>query len=101
MRDPKLADMEGIDATGQIKVIFEMVKSCVDEIHDGDTVHNKIDMTSDELEEFIGNMSTDHFTNVSTFFETMPKLVHEIKVKNPNTKKMNTIRVEGLRSFFD
>ena len=100
MRYPKLADMAEIAADGQIKVIFEMVKRCVDEIHDGETVHNKVDMTSDELDEFIGNMSTDHFENVSTFFETMPKLVHEIKIKNPKTKKMNTIRVEGLRSFF-
>lgn len=101
MRYPKLADMTNIAADGQIKVIFEMVKSCVDEIHDGKTIHNKVDMADKELEEFIESMSTEHFVSLSSFFETMPKLIHEIKVKHPKTKKQETIRVEGLRSFFD
>ncbi len=101
MRYPKLADMQNISADGQIKVIFEMVKNCVHEIHDGETIHNKIDMSDNELEEFIESMSTEHFTSLSTFFETMPKLVHEMKVKNPKTKKQESVRVEGLRSFFD
>ena len=34
------------------------------------------------------------------FFETMPKLRHEIKFKNPKTKKQNKVTLEGLQSFF-
>ena len=37
---------------------------------------------------------------VQEFFETMPKLYHEMKVTNPNTGVENTIVLEGLAAFF-
>ena len=101
MRYPKLADMQNISADGQIKVIFEMVKNCVHEIHDGETIHNKIDMSDNELEEFIESMSTQNFEDVGNFFDTMPKLQHIINVKNPKTKKKGEVVLEGLQSFFE
>jgi len=39
-------------------------------------------------------------TEIEKFFETMPKLSHTIKVKNPKTKKENEVVIEGLASFF-
>ena len=100
MRYPNLGDMQGFTGEGEIKSIFEMIKRCVHEIHDGETVHHRVDMSEKDLEAFIDSMSTDNFTNVGKFFETMPKLVHVVEVKNPNTKKKNVIPIEGLQSFF-
>ena len=45
-------------------------------------------------------MSTENFEHVTKFFETMPKLYHEVEVKNPKTKKKNKIPIEGLQNFF-
>ena len=100
MRYPKLSDMSGFTETGQVKLIFDMVKRCVVEIHDGDTIHNKVDISDKELEEFIESMDQSSFELVSNFFETMPKLIHEVSVTNPKTKKKNKITIEGLQSFF-
>ena len=100
MRYPKLSDMAGFTETGQVKQIFDMVKRCVAEIHDGETIHNKIDISDKELEEFIESMDQSSFELVSNFFETMPKLIHEVSVTNPETKKKNKIAIEGLQSFF-
>ena len=100
MRYPKLSDMGGYTGTGQIKQIFDMVRQCVVEIHDGETIHNKVDIPDKELDEFIDNMDQSSFELVSKFFETMPKLIHEVSVTNPNTKKKNKIAIEGLQSFF-
>ena len=100
MRYPKLSDMAGFTEEGQIKQIFDMVKRCVVEIHDGETIHNKVDISDKELEEFIDSMSQSSFELVSNFFETMPKLIHEVSVTNPKTKKKNKITIEGLQSFF-
>ena len=99
MKYPTLSDMAGFVDKGQIQSIFEMIKRCVYEIHDGETVHNKVDISEKELEEFIESMSTENFENLSAFFETMPKLQHVIEVKNPKTKKKNEILIEGLQSF--
>jgi len=101
MRYPMLSDMALFDGGGQIKMIFDMIKRCVSEIHDGDSIHNRVDMTDKELDDFIDSMSQDQFAKVSAFFETMPKLRHIINVTNPVTKKKNEIVVEGLQSFFE
>ena len=37
---------------------------------------------------------------VEKFFETMPKLSHTVKVKNPKTKVESDVVLEGLASFF-
>ena len=100
MRYPCLKDMSGFSNTGEVSSIFSMIKRCIHEVHDGDTVYNKVDISEKELDEFIDSMSTDSFDKVSNFFETMPKLLHEVEVKNPKTKKKKKILIEGLQSFF-
>jgi len=100
MKYPTLSDMSGFTDSGQILSIFTMMKRCVSEIHDGETVHNKVDISEKELDEFIESMSTENFEGFSAFFETMPKLQHVVEVKNPKTKKKNEILIEGLQNFF-
>ena len=100
MRYPCLKDMSGFDDMGEVSSIFDMIKRCVNEIHDGDTVYNKVDISEKELDEFIDSMSTENFEQLTNFFNTMPKLLHEVEVKNPKTKKKSKIPIEGLQSFF-
>ena len=100
MRYPCLKDMAGFDNTGEVTSMFDMIKRCIYEVHDGDTVYNKVDISEKELDDFIDSMSTDNFEELTKFFNTMPKLFHEIEVKNPKTKKKNKIPVEGLQNFF-
>ena len=101
MKYPTLSDMSGFDDKGQIQSIFEMIKRCISEIHDGETVYNKVDISEKDLDEFIDSMTTENFENLSAFFETMPRLQHVIEVKNPKTKKKNEILIEGFQSFFE
>jgi len=72
MKYPTLADMAGFSEKGEVLSIFEMIKSCIIEIHSGEDIHNSIDISSKELDEFIGNMSTLKFEEVRKFFDTMP-----------------------------
>jgi len=100
MRYPRFEDMSGFDNESQTNSLFDMIKRCVHEIHDGDTVHHRVDMSEKELETFIESMSTQNFEEVGVFFETMPKLKHEITIKNPKTKKESKITLTGLNDFF-
>ena len=52
-----------------------------------------------ELQEFVESMTTEQFTGVQGFFDSMPKLRHEIEYENPNTKVMNKTVLEGMQSF--
>ena len=100
MKYPWLEDMTGFGDQGEAKSIFSMIKRCIHEVRDGETIHNKVDMSEKELDEFIDSMSTSHFESLANFFETMPKLQHVVTVKNPKTKKKNEITIEGIQSFF-
>ena len=74
MKYPYLKDMSGFTLNTGTENLFSLIKKCIHEIHDGDTVHNKVDMSDKELDEFIDSMSTENFEGLSNFFETMPKL---------------------------
>ena len=82
------------------ETIFHMIKTSIGQIIDGETVYEQADFTEKDLDEFIDSLTSDHFKLIQTFFETMPKLSHEVKFKNPKTKKNNTATLEGLNSFF-
>ena len=101
MRYPTLSDAQGFGSEeSEVSTMFETLKKCVHEIHDGDTIHNKVDMSDKDLDEFLGSMSQNDLEKVTHFFDTMPKLQHIIKVKNPKTKKVSEVPIEGMQSFF-
>ena len=79
---------------------FELIASCIDKIYTADEVWTAADCTKKEIREFLEQMNSSQFKEIESFFETMPKLSHTIKVKNPKTKKENEIVLEGLASFF-
>ena len=58
------------------------------------------DCTKKELVEFVERLNSSQFKEIEDFFETMPKLSHDIEVENPNTKVKSTVVLEGLASFF-
>ena len=80
---------------------IEMIASCVDMIYSEDETWTGADFTQKEMVDFLEGLGSKQFKELEKFFTTMPKLTHEIKVKNPKTKKENTIKLEGLAAFFN
>ena len=82
--------------------MIELIGSCVLQIYEdkGEKVYQGKDQTKKELTEFIESMNTAQFKKVQKFFDTMPKLKHTVKVKNPKTKKSSDITLNGLNDFF-
>ena len=60
----------------------------------------RIPILQKEVKEFLESMNSTQFKSIETFFETMPKLSHTIKVTNPKTKVESDVVLEGLASFF-
>ena len=82
--------------------MLEVVGSCILQIYEekGEKVYQAKDQTKKELTEFVESMNTGQFKQVQAFFDTMPKLKHTIKVKNPKTKKSSDVTLMGLNDFF-
>jgi len=82
--------------------MLEVIGNCILQIYEkkGEKVYETKDQTKKEVEEFIEQMNTKQFKDVQNFFETMPKLKHEITIKNPKTKKESKVTLTGLNDFF-
>lgn len=89
-----LSDNPGIDD------IFKLAADCTESIAEGDELHAAKDYKKAELVEFYESMNSKQFQDVQKFFETMPKLTHQIELFNPKTEVTSTITLEGLAAFF-
>ena len=79
---------------------FDIISSCIDMVFSEEEAWEAKDCTKKELLEFVERLNSIQFKEVEKFFDTMPKLAHEIEVENPNTKVKSTVTLEGLASFF-
>ena len=82
--------------------MLDVIGSCILQIYEekGKKVYEAKDQTKKELSDFIESMNTKQFKEIQSFFDTMPKLKHTIKVKNPKTKKESDVILTGLNDFF-
>lgn len=83
-----------------IEKSFDIISSCIESVYTNDEAWSASDCTKKELIAFIESMDSNQFKQIEKFFETMPKLSHTVKVKNPNTGIDEEITLEGLTSFF-
>ena len=82
--------------------MLDVIGTCILQIYEdkGEKVYEAKDQTKKELVEFIEQLNTKQFQDVQKFFDTMPRLKHTIKVKNPKTKKTSDVTLSGLNDFF-
>ena len=81
--------------------IFTMLTTCVDHIFEGEKIYPAKDSTPQEIKEFFEGLSQESFTKIKNFFDTMPRVRHEIEVTNPVTKVKSKVTLQGLNDFFE
>ena len=99
---PDMAELYKGMEEGQTTIDFslDMISKSIQQVFDGETVHERADFSDKELITFLESLTSAQFTKLQDFFETMPRLAYEVTVTNPNTKKKNKVTLEGLNSFF-
>ena len=102
MRYPTLASVDPTkDYSKQnTKALFNVIGEGIYQIFEGDKVHMAKDYTKEELDQFVESLDSKSFKKIQRFYETMPKLMHEIEVENPKTKVKSKITLSGLSDFF-
>jgi hypothetical protein len=78
---------------------YYIMTSCLDKVASEDEIEYFKDYSDEEVEDFMNGLSSDILNKVVRFFETMPKLRHELPYTNKEGKEQ-TFVVEGARSFF-
>ena len=98
MKYPDIDYFTKINFMEQTPDEYELVAKCIKRVYVGED-----DYTSDSLEEskaWVEGLTNQQFEKIQQFFETMPTLRHVLKVKNPKTKVVNEVVLEGLSDFF-
>ena len=88
------------EETSNVDTTITMITSCIDMIYNDEESWNGSESTEKELKEFVEQLNTKQFKQVEDFFNTMPRLSHTVKIKNPNTGVESEVVLEGLASFF-
>jgi hypothetical protein len=78
---------------------FEILISCMDKLASEDSVYSFKDFTKKEVDEFVESLHSDVVKQMKEFFDTIPKVRHEIPYVNSNGDN-KTFVVEGIQSFF-
>lgn len=79
---------------------FDLISSCIEQVYTEEESWVASDCTKKELSDFLEQLSSKQFKEIERFFETMPKLSHTLKIKNPKTKVESEVVLEGLSAFF-
>ena len=90
----EIGKADGVDVD---PIIFNMILECIDSLYDDKKVYK--DFSKVELEEFLLSLPVESMQKIKTFFDTMPVLRHETKVKLPDGT-IKTVVMKGLKDFF-
>jgi hypothetical protein len=89
-----------LENTITVSDTFDLITACVEQVYSEEESWSASDCTKKELTEFLEQLTSQQFKEIEKFFQTMPKLSHILKVKNPNTGVESEVLLEGLTSFF-
>ena len=99
MRYPTLTEMQALVNSNDKEAMFNAMVSCMETLVNEEEVYKLSESSDEELLEFVDSLSTEAIQNVRQFFDTMPKLRHEIKYVNKNNDE-KTFVLEGMDNFF-
>jgi hypothetical protein len=100
MKYPDISFFEEGIQTDNVEAMTRVMARCISQIVIGEEVHSRADLSDDEIAEWVDGLTQVQYAKLAEFFETMPKLRHEIKQKNTNTGNTFTLVLEGLADFF-
>ena len=97
LRYPNMTDIQAVSGedTGSL---FKIVYRCIDYVFDKEQVYN--DFSETEFEEWMETLNQNQFQKISEYFNSVPRLSHEIEWTCKQCGKKDKITLEGLQSFF-
>jgi hypothetical protein len=100
MKYPSVTILDNLpETTDTIELVDYLIKTCVDQIYDSETVYYAKDHTLAELTDYLDNLDTNTYGKIRDFFYNLPKMFYKIEYENSlGTKR--TIKFETLSDFF-
>jgi len=102
---PNMKMIEDIDpdkavAGGDTETIFKVIVRCIDQIFDGEQMHNPKDYSEKELSSFIEGVPTESFKKIVEFISSMPKVEKDVNFRCPGCGTEKNVVLRGIEDFF-
>jgi len=100
MKTPSVKKMVSVASnTNDADTTLEVFKACIDKIYDSEDVYEVSDHSKEELDQFVEQLTSEQFQQVTNFFQSIPKLQYTIEYENSIGNKRQYV-LEGLADFF-
>lgn len=76
-----------------------LIRQCIDYVFDSEEVYHFNDFSDKEVEEWMDQFDVGVMKKIYHFFETMPRIRHEVEVELKDGSK-ETIKFEGINDLF-
>jgi len=96
----RVGDTKGVAEMPENEVIFYLLNKSIERIFDADSVYERTDITDEDVDEFIENLTFAQLGLLSEYFEKTPKLRKEIEFKCELCSTQQNRVLEGLQNFF-
>lgn len=85
---------------GAIENVVDAIADCVEFLFDEEQIYDETTTTKQELIEFIEGLSQEQLMKINDFFDTMPRLEHEVEYECTGCGQKDTVTLRGLSDFF-
>lgn len=100
MKYPTFEMIQKLEGDSEEEILFELLTKCIDYIFDKEEIYYTKDYKQEELIEFIDNLQQKDLEKIQKFFETAPKIKHNLQFKCRKCNYEEDITIEGLQNFF-
>lgn len=88
------------DIDNDSELMMNIIIDSIDVIFKGDEIWPAKNYSKEELAEFMNSLYKDDLMKIVEFFDTMPKLVHNVKYNCPVCGLEHDKEIKGLTNFF-
>ena len=102
MSYPNIESVKGMmkGDLSETEVGMIVMKNSVQMVFTEEETHERDSFTEKELDDFFDSLTTDQFTKIRKFFDSMPVLKHTVKYNCKTCGEEKETTISGLDSFF-
>jgi len=99
MKYPTFGNTDAIRKDSMENVV-SMIAHCIEYIFDKEQIYDDTTTTFEEKIQFVENLNQEQLLSVNKFFDTMPRLEHEITYRCGGCGQEEKIKLRGISDFF-
>ena len=80
--------------------IFKLLNKSIDRIFDAESVYERNDISDEDVDDFIDNLTIGQVEKLTDFFQSAPRLEHDVEFTCELCKTKQLRKLQGLANFF-